>query len=471
MQSGEIHIIEILQKNSEVKSIHLTEMMLAKWPEELFDHAIEEVYLEYVVCPVSCLIELFKITSIKRLVLIGIAETAEDLDEEVGLYELPAEIGQLHKLEELDISENSLVTLPDTLQNLQKLVKLNLGWNNFHPDSEFHFPNTIRDLDLSSNGLTKIPQEVFELPLLENLYLQHCQIKSSPSFKKLEALRSLDLAYNKMGSIEFDESLNLHSLVLKGCELREIPKSLYQMTSLKRLNLEDNHITDVSADIGDLSEIIEINLSRNDIMRIHQDIDKLQQLKVLNVDRNDLRSIPKSLGKLQNLTRLTISNNKIQELPSALYELKNLVTLNANWNVLSQIYPGIGKMKQLKHLNLHSCKLLFCTDDINELYNLEELTLSHNWLKKIPKMDQLQNLRHLSLSGLHELEKPEEELKKLFQLHSVKEISLSYWRINFIPAELKELKNLKRINLGRIPELQKNAAFWREEFDPIYLWF
>jgi Leucine-rich repeat (LRR) protein len=57
---------------------------------------------------------------------------------------VPAEVGQLSKLEVLDLSNNQLTGLPNELANLKKLKTLNLSGNAY----------SVQDLDVIRRGLS-----------------------------------------------------------------------------------------------------------------------------------------------------------------------------------------------------------------------------------------------------------------------------------------------------------------------------
>lgn len=68
------------------------------------------------------------------------------------LSEIPAEVGQLHRLVGLNLSDNLLQSLPPTLSSLQRLQSLNLHNNNLQT-----LPPQIVSLNLVELSLRKNP--------------------------------------------------------------------------------------------------------------------------------------------------------------------------------------------------------------------------------------------------------------------------------------------------------------------------
>lgn len=97
---------------------------------------------------------------------------------EVGLQELPNWIGEL-SLERLDMSNNRLVALPDTLRHLRHILSLSL----------------------SNNPLGKLPAVVFDLASLMGLFAAECQIREIPSdILRLHELLFIHVAGNPLES-------------------------------------------------------------------------------------------------------------------------------------------------------------------------------------------------------------------------------------------------------------------------------
>jgi len=73
------------------------------------------------------------------------------------LPELPASIGSIRSLEELDVSCNKLVKLPATLGNLKELRRLSFGNNQVVsiPDGLFECSNLV-SIEAQDNQLTSI---------------------------------------------------------------------------------------------------------------------------------------------------------------------------------------------------------------------------------------------------------------------------------------------------------------------------
>ncbi len=101
---------------------------------------------------------------------------------------IPAEIGQLANLQELDYSFNNLDTMPNEIKNMRGLRKLSLAHNRYRefPKEMWHIPN-LEYLDLSYNDLSSLPDEISQLRRLKVLKLTGNRLSS----KDLERIRRL----------------------------------------------------------------------------------------------------------------------------------------------------------------------------------------------------------------------------------------------------------------------------------------
>ncbi|XP_039939176.1 E3 ubiquitin-protein ligase LRSAM1 isoform X2 [Hirundo rustica] len=123
---------------------------------------------------------------------------------------------------------------------------------------------------------------------------------------------------------------NLTSLVPKSC-------SLLSLITVKVLDLHDNQLASLPADIGQLTALQVLNLERNLLKSLPQSIGDLAQLQVLNVKGNKLRELPGSVSGLRSLRALDVSGNVLQELPRLLAHVRTLQTLTLDASAM--IYP------------------------------------------------------------------------------------------------------------------------------------
>jgi internalin A len=134
---------------------------------------------------------------------------------EIGLTELPPEIGQLTHLQELALWNNQLVSLPPEIGQLSNL----------------------RGLNVSGNQLISLPFEIRRLRNLERLNLTSNQLVIlSPEIGQLNNLRWLILSFNELTTLpsEIEQLNSLCILDLSGNNLKHLP------TTLGNLNLLAN---------------------------------------------------------------------------------------------------------------------------------------------------------------------------------------------------------------------------------------
>jgi Leucine-rich repeat (LRR) protein len=158
---------------------------------------------------------------------------------------LPPALETLSSIKKLKLGLNNLKSVPKWIKNLNTLKSLGLGGNkslsNFENWIEFLPP--LVELNLYDNDIKTLPDSIGSLNSLEILTLPNNQLKSLPeSFKKLSSLKKLDLSWNDIEELpEWINSLSsLEELNLRGNKLEILPETICSLSSLKTLNITLN---------------------------------------------------------------------------------------------------------------------------------------------------------------------------------------------------------------------------------------
>ena len=158
---------------------------------------------------------------------------------------VPSALENLSSLKKLNLGLNSLHAVPEWIKNLHSLKKLGLGGNkslsNFQEWIGFLPP--IVELNLYDNDIKKLPDSIGSLNSLEFLKLPNNKLTALPeSFMKLTSLKTLDLSWNNITELpEWISSLSsLEELNLRGNKLEALPETISSLSSLKILNITLN---------------------------------------------------------------------------------------------------------------------------------------------------------------------------------------------------------------------------------------
>ena len=184
---------------------------------------------------------------------------------------IPAEIGNLTSLTELDLSINELSGIPAEIGNLTSLTELELSFNLLSGTIPAEIGNltSLTELELSFNLLSgTIPAEIGNLTSLEDLYLRSNQLSGTiPA---------------EIGNLTSLDDLDLHSNQLSGT----IPAELGNLTSLEDLYLTFNQLSGtIPAEIGNLTSLEGLYLSSNQLSgTIPAELGNLTSLDVLYID-------------------------------------------------------------------------------------------------------------------------------------------------------------------------------------------
>ena len=177
--------------------------------------------------------------------------------EEFGLTgAVPAELGRLSALRELNLSSTALTLLPAEIGQLTALQELRLTENQLtRVPAEIGQLTALQELRLIDNQLTSVPEEIGQLTSLQELNLYGNQLTSVPAeIGRLTSLVRLDLGDNRLTSLpaEIVQLASLERLFLNGNQLTSVPAEIGQLTSLEGLWLHGNQLTSVPAEIREL---------------------------------------------------------------------------------------------------------------------------------------------------------------------------------------------------------------------------
>ena len=228
-------------------------------------------------------------------------------------------------------------------------------------------------------------------------------------------------------------------LSLSNNKISFINSKLLSNLQLKFLDLSFNRIISLIG-FEKFKLLEELNLSNNYIGDDQlKYLSSLSKLKTLNISNNNLKNeeIKKIIYSINSLQKINISNNNIEQL--IFNKSKGLIELELDYNKLNYLSFNSNdkSFEYLMYLSVNENKLK-AIDNINNLINLEYLSLSVNELKTI-NLSKLTKLKYLQLKS-NILEKF--TINKSNQLLQYIDISFNNINSLTIMGECSSVKNL-----------------------------
>ena len=336
---------------------------------------------------------------------------SQNIDWDVQLnLKSPSLFGDLKRLEQLDLSTNNLVNLPEDLFcDLHSLSTLNLSTNTFSDVSAIGFSSkqrpsrqckvsSLSTLDLTGNRLKVLTDRGFGvLATLKQLTLHDNQISRAEehSLAGLNELNLLVLSNNELVALppRFFQPVQGHltELYLQNNSISVLPPGLFNnLGQLTILDLSHNEITSHwinSGTFGQLKQLANLDLSFNKLTKLDAStFNSLTQLQVLLLHHNELEILGEHVfSPLVNLQQLVLSHNRLHRIESNIFTgLTSLRSLAIDANQLNYIHPlALRNISEVMELNCSSNRFESVPHAINDLHQLRSLDLSYNRLKDI----------------------------------------------------------------------------------------
>ncbi|KAI9124876.1 hypothetical protein K1719_004203 [Acacia pycnantha] len=236
----------------------------------------------------------------------------------------------------------------------------------------------------------------------------------------------------------------------------EIPENLSEgalestISDLQVLNLSNAHMRNLYAvNTGD--DVNELNLEGCMEKRLPEAIFKLQKLETLSLEHcSQLLELPPQIAQLKNLKQVRLSGcERLETLPQEIWELPNLESHTS----IHELPRSIFNLKQLTELYLKDCECFVeLSPEIGRLTSLTTLDLDGTSITHLPKeVEELTNLESLSLSFYNDDSScaviPLGVLSKLTKLKVLRidVNSDNEWWSKHVDDILKEIKGLKML--------------------------
>ncbi|KAF2317296.1 hypothetical protein GH714_019573 [Hevea brasiliensis] len=268
---------------------------------------------------------------------------------------LTADIGNLPKLQNLDLSQNMGLTgtLPPAIGNLKNLVYLSLASNKFNGEIPPSIGNLLNLdwLDITDNKLTGT------IPVSN---------ETSPGLDLLVNTGHFHLGQNQLtGTIPpklFSSSMTLIHVLLDSNQLSgSIPSSLELVRSLELIRLDRNSLNGpVLLNFTGLTNLSQLYLSNNKLTGPMPDLSGMNLVTYVDMSNNsfDASSIPPWFSSLQSLTSLIMERTQLQgQIPDSIFsvaQIQSVVLSNNELNGTLDIGNNYGTQLEVIDLQNNS---------------------------------------------------------------------------------------------------------------------
>jgi len=183
--------------------------------------------------------------------------------------------------------EQSVVTITNKNIITNDIIEESLAYEYFWGKKEY---DSFLEEFTKANYYSKKPSYVAVITLsnCNLLYLESSRIL-------FQSLVDLNLSHNKLSTVPYLISTTLKVLNLSNNHIIRITDTLYNLVNLEVLDVSNNRIVAFPDKIHTLIKLKDINMSYNNIRIIHNNVMHLKHVEVLNLEKNPITELPLSL--------------------------------------------------------------------------------------------------------------------------------------------------------------------------------
>lgn len=258
---------QLSQQGQSAEELDLSRQPFAEFPLEVFGHS----GLKRLVRRGN----LFSASKMERLRRDSALTPAEW--EQLLAFKLTAlhpDVGNLSRLEELDLRDNLLSALPERLGDLEALRVLTLSGNRLESlPAGLGKLGALVQLDAADNRITALPPDWSRCQALQEVRLERNLLSDCSALTACKGLLRLDLSHNA---------------------LQTLPGECSAWQSLTELSLSHNALTALPPGICRLAALTDLDLSHNALTALPDSIALLQGLQFLHLGGNPLQPAERS---------------------------------------------------------------------------------------------------------------------------------------------------------------------------------
>eukprot|EP00962_Isochrysis_galbana_P040034 scaffold14472_cov115-Isochrysis_galbana.AAC.2 len=382
---------------------------------------------------------------------------------------LPDELGLCSKLEILGLGSNRLPALPASIGRCAALRTLRLSDNLLTElPGEIGSCTSLTDLFLAGNQLMSLPVALSRCPLV-SLNVSANALTELPEGLCAgvgSSLKTLQLSDNRLASLPADvgELRLLETLNLNGNRLRELPSSFGRLGAVVTVGLGANRLTALPHNIGGLRSLRTIQLGENRLATLPESIGACSGLEDLGLAQNLLQCLPRSVSSLTRLRSLVLAQAKCAALPCEVGKLTALLQLELSGSKLEALPAEICELAALLSLRASDCRLVTLPEQLGSLSALQTLRVDGNRLARLPPtVGRLQWLKELWAGGNALASLP----PSVGLLSQLRVLGLSSNQIETLPTQLCACARLERLlvddnRLHRLPDELEQLEACRE---------
>ncbi|GAA6101602.1 leucine-rich repeat-containing protein 1 [Tachysurus ichikawai] len=249
-------------------------------------------------------------------------------------------------VETVDRRHCSLLYVPDEIYRYSRsLEELLLDANQLRDLPKLH---RLEELDVGNNDLYNLPETIGCLVSLKDLWLDGNQLNELPKdLGSMKNLLCLDVSENKLEHLpeEMASLLLLTDLLVSQNLIDALPEGIGKLKRLSILKADQNRLMQLPESIGDCESLTELVLTENQLLSLPRSIGKLKKLSNFNCDRNRLVSLPKEIGGCSNLNVLCVRDNRLTHIPAELSQATELHVFDVSGNRLTYLPMSLTTLR------------------------------------------------------------------------------------------------------------------------------